>query len=118
MKSLGQSLVAVGALGFLGALFFMPTSIPSVDGVEVTNLALQQRQALVTIGFAVLFLAGVVVLSADQVVQALTREPDHPVDDRELEALGISRGPNGYSVGGFSYWSAEDAVRAAKRENR
>ncbi|HEX8382871.1 MAG TPA: hypothetical protein VF592_05785 [Sphingomonas sp.] len=124
MKEAGTTLAAVGLLGFLAALFLMPTSLNAGTAYagEVVNLSLQQRQLLVAIGSAALFVAGVILYAAGATVQAVAPRVSPAISDADEEAamdrLGITRGAGGYQHGGFAYSTLRSAVAAAERSSR
>lgn len=138
MKDLGTALSFFGAIGFLAAMFLMPTSVASgAYGVpDVVNLSLQQQQNLTAIGCAAVFLAGVVLTAAGAIVEAvappltatlpsesgfaprsdLARAVETPADEQAaMDRYGIRRDGEGYVFGSFRYTKLNDAIRQAQR---
>jgi hypothetical protein len=122
VKETGKGLALLGALGFLAAYFLMPTSVPSGPyGTDsMVNLALQQRQTLVALGCLALFLAGVVLVAAGSVSEAVagkTSSHDAAIEDEAtaMERYGITREASGYVFGSFAYPKLAQAVAQARK---
>jgi hypothetical protein len=120
VKQTGQALATIGALGFLAAVFLMPTSVPSgsFGTGDIINIGLQQRQMLVALGCLALFVAGVIVAVAGVIVEA----PGSPTatyaleeEAAVMERWGITRGPSGYQFGSFAYPKLAQAVAQASK---
>lgn len=120
MKEAGQFIAALGAAGFLAALFFMPTSIEAPPGTgDVVNIGLQQRQMLVAMGCLAVFLAGAMMATAGAVLGrvGVAAPSDIPADQEAetMERYGITRDPAGYRFGSFAYPKLSQAVEQAQR---
>jgi len=117
VRDLGSIIAAIGAAGFLGVVFLMPTSVDAgtYGGGEVTNLALQQQQLLAAIGTAALFLAGIILHAAGALIPTVAKAVATSEDEETMSRLGITRDTQGYHVGGFVYSSFAAAAKAAQR---
>ncbi len=120
MKDTGKGLAILGALGFLAAVFLMPTSVPAGQfGTDaIINIGLQQRQMLVALGCLALFVAGVILAVGGAIVEA----PGSPTATYSLEEeaavmeqWGIARVPSGYQFGSFAYPKLAQAVAQASK---
>lgn len=120
MQDVGKVLAAIGAAGFLFALFGMSTTIPDMAGGSVVNLDLQQRQLLIALGGLALLVSGAVLVSGGAMVDALRLKasaaaPDDTDAEATMERLGIKREGSDYAVRGYLYRTLPQAVAAAER---
>lgn len=136
MKTIGMLMWIVGVAVFaFGAIGYDPSIEAYGLGERVANIALLQQQELIAMAGAALFLAGIILHAASEIIEALSPSaapssrtlpsPELRVSPAEtesdavlMERHGIALDGDKYVFGQYRYDRLADAVAYAKRSSK